>query len=99
MKSFWSAPAERSVDGALDPKRCRATTTPARLPSRGPRACHRTPKLATASTADAEDSESKPHANRHQPIAAVAATARSEDKVRVGAGRLEEEGRSHVAHR
>ena len=44
---MWSAPAERSVDGALDcrtygngigyPKRCRAATTPARLPRRGPR--------------------------------------------------------------
>jgi cobalamin transport system substrate-binding protein len=40
----WSAPAERSGDGALDsvsnrmnPKRCRAAATPSRRPRRGPR--------------------------------------------------------------
>ena len=47
VERLWSAPAERSGDGALaglrwcsrkaNPKRCRATTTPARLPRRGPR--------------------------------------------------------------
>jgi len=41
---LWSAPAERRGDGAMvrHRKRCRATTTPARLPRRGLRACHRT---------------------------------------------------------
>ena len=43
--------------------------------------------------------EPKPQTNRHQSIAAAAATARSENEVRIGAGRLEEEGRRHVAHR
>ena len=45
------------------------------------------------------DSEPKPQANCHQPIAAAAAPARSENEVRIGAGRLEEERRRHIAHR